>query len=124
VVTTLPDDLPSVQGSPDHLQGVWLNLLLNARDALADGGDEIRVEASLHGSEIHVTVADNGGGIAPNNLTRIFEPFYTTKQPGQGTGLGLAVVQRVVKQHGGRIQVESSAGRGTAFTVIIPVEPL
>jgi len=128
VVTSLPDDLPPVQGSPDLLQGVWLNLFLNARDALADGGDEIRVDASRHGTEIHVTVADNGGGIAPNNLTRIFEPFYTTKHPGQGTsqgtGLGLAVVQRVVKQHGGRIQVESSAGRGAAFTVFIPVQPL
>ena len=124
VTTELPEGLPAVMGSADHLQGVWLNLLLNARDAVSGQNDVIQVSAARHGAEVHVTVADNGGGIPAESLTRIFEPFYTTKGPGQGTDLGLAVVQRVVKQHGGRIQVESSAGHGTAFTVILPSSSL
>ena len=120
----LAPDLPLIQASHDHLQGVWLNLLLNARDAFAGRGGEIRLTSARQGEEVRVTVADTGTGIPPEKLSRIFEPFYTTKQAGQGTGLGLSLCQRVVRQHGGRILVESQLGRGTAFTVILPVNPL
>jgi signal transduction histidine kinase len=65
-------------------------------------------------------VADNGKGVPAERLTRIFEPFYTTKAPGRGTGLGLSVSHRIVKQHGGHIRVESQVGAGSTFTVIIP----
>jgi two-component system NtrC family sensor kinase len=116
----LAPDLPLIQASRDHLQGVWINLLLNARDALAGRKGEITVTTSRQGNEIQVAVADTGQGIPPERLTRIFEPFYTTKDPGHGTGLGLSLCHRVVKQHGGHIRVDSRVGHGTVFTVILP----
>ncbi|MBI3762812.1 MAG: hypothetical protein HY260_13270 [Chloroflexi bacterium] len=119
----LSPDLPSIQASHDHLQGVWLNFLLNARDGLNGEKGEIRVTSRRQANEIHVTVADTGTGIAPERLPRIFEPFYTTKEPGRGTGLGLSACHRIVKQHGGHILVDSHIGQGTAFTVVLPVSP-
>ncbi len=113
-------DLPEVVASPDHLQGVWINLLSNAIDALEEGRRLIRVATYHLGSEVHVSITDTGTGIAPQNLAHIFEPFFTTKGPGHGTGLGLSVCHRVVKQHGGSILVESQLGVGTQFTVVLP----
>lgn len=123
LLTDLAADLPRVEASRDHLQGVWLNLLLNGRDALNGQAGEIRVTSSRVGHEIHVTVADTGMGIPPEKLPRIFEPFYTTKEPGRGTGLGLAMCHRIVKQHGGHIRVDSRVGQGTLFTVVLPLHP-
>jgi two-component system NtrC family sensor kinase len=115
------EDLPAVMASKDHLQGVWINLLSNAIDALENGHNDIRITTRHQGNEVRVLIADNGKGIPPERLTRIFEPFYTTKAPGRGTGLGLSVCHRVIKQHGGRILVDSQLGLGTQFTVILPV---
>jgi two-component system NtrC family sensor kinase len=118
----LPDpNLPLLLASQDHLQSVWLNLLLNAIDSLDKSPAEIRILTRRQSSEIHVTITDNGKGIASDRLTRIFEPFYTTKAPGRGTGLGLSVSHRIVKQHGGRVNVESQPGLGSAFTVALPI---
>ncbi len=119
----LAADLPLIQASHDHLQGVWLNLLLNARDAMAGQSGEIRLSSLRHGDEIYVRVADTGMGIPTERLTRIFEPFYTTKQAGRGTGLGLSLCLRIVKQHGGHIEVESQVGQGTVFTIALPITP-
>ncbi|NMC12972.1 MAG: GAF domain-containing protein [Chloroflexi bacterium] len=115
------DNLPPITGSPDHLQGVWLNLLTNAMDALESTSSEIRVSSALNGNEIRVVVSDNGKGIPAERLNRIFEPFYTTKAPGRGTGLGLSLCHRVIKQHGGHILVDSQIDVGTKFTVILPI---
>ncbi|MBN2548773.1 MAG: GAF domain-containing protein [Anaerolineales bacterium] len=115
-------DLPSILASADQLQSVWLNLLLNAIDSLDKPSGQIQVNTCLQGREIRVVVSDNGKGIPAENLTRIFEPFYTTKAPGRGTGLGLAVSHRIISQHGGYIRVESQVGAGSTFTVILPVE--
>lgn len=113
--------LPLINASPDHLQGVWLNLVTNAMDSIEDISGEVRVKTGQIENEIYVTVADNGKGIPADKLGRIFEPFYTTKAPGHGTGLGLPVCQRIIKQHGGRILVDSQPGDGAMFTVILPV---
>lgn len=133
-------NLPPIWASQDQLQGVWLNLLLNAVDAMAvensadaenGSGDNrageirptvLRVSTRLEDGEILAVVEDSGKGIAPDRLQRIFEPFYTTKAPGRGTGLGLSVSERIVKQHGGRIQVESRVDAGSRFTVYLPVK--
>lgn len=116
-----PDpNLPSIYASEDHLQSVWLNLMLNAIDALDKKPAKINIQTRRVGTEILVSIADNGKGISPDRLTRIFEPFYTTKAPGRGTGLGLSVSHRIVKQHGGTIRVESKVGSGSTFTVILP----
>lgn len=117
----LSPELPLIQASEDHLQGMWLNLLFNARDALTENRGRITITSEQQGNYIVVTVQDDGVGIPEDRLSRVFEPFYTTKDPGDGTGLGLSVCHRIVRQHGGKIQVQSEQGRGTEFIVSLPV---
>lgn len=113
-------DLPPVFGNAGKLQQVFTNLLLNARDALPDGGlITIRAARGEDGT-LSVTVADTGIGIAPENVARIYDPFFTTKGVGRGTGLGLAVTYGIVQEHSGHISVESTPGRGTAFRITLP----
>ena len=122
VLTFTPDpDLPRVMASGDHLQGVWLNLMLNAFDALNGLPGEIRVSTHRRDREVQVVIEDTGKGISPENLPHIFEPFFTTKLPGQGTGLGLSVCHQIIKQHNGQILADSEFGHGTRFTILLPV---
>ncbi len=114
------EGIPPVVASQDQLQGVWINLLLNAIDAIDKPGGEISISSYYDGHEFLVTVMDNGKGISPDHVARVFEPFFTTKSPGRGTGLGLSVCQRVIKHHGGTIEVESQEGKWTRFTVRLP----
>ena len=116
----LTPDLPPLLASADHLQSVWLNLLLNAIDSLDKSPQTISISSGKSGSEMQVSVRDNGKGISPEHLPLIFEPFYTTKAPGRGTGLGLSVSRRIIQQHGGSIWVESQPGEGSAFIVTLP----
>ncbi len=112
-------DLPEISAHPGELNQVWTNLIDNAIDALPAGG-ELRVETAHEAAHVVVRVIDNGPGIPPEIQPRIFEPFFTTKGVGDGTGLGLDIVQRIVRQHAGQIDVESRPGR-TAFTVRLPL---
>jgi len=118
----LADDLPLLDGNKDYLQGVWINLILNAIDAINNSEGQITITTSFINNEYRITVADSGVGIPPERITRIFEPFYTTKEPGRGTGLGLSMIHRTIKQHGGYITVDSQVGKGTIFTVTLPHE--
>jgi two-component system, NtrC family, sensor kinase len=125
----LADDLPPVMGSPSQLEQVLLNLVVNARQALEDGDaarsdghpPTITVRSVLDRDEVVVTVDDNGPGIPADALPRIWDPFFTTKPEGEGTGLGLSVVHGIVTEHGGRIDVERAPERGTRFTIRLPV---
>jgi signal transduction histidine kinase len=119
VTTDLAPDVPAVLGDADTLQQVMLNLVTNARDAVASGG-EIRIETRRRDADrmIELVVADTGRGIAPQDLTRIFDPFFTTKPT--GTGLGLSLTHGIVREHGGTIDVESAPGRGTRFILAFP----
>lgn len=111
--------LPPVQADPDRLTQVLLNLYLNAIHAI-DRQGTIRVEASTSGADrVKITVADSGKGIAAEQLAAIFTPYFTTKA--DGTGLGLAVVQNIIEQHGGTIQADSLPGKGATFTLWLPV---
>lgn len=128
VTCELADDLPLVAASWEHLKSVWLNLLLNARDALLmrpDQGEEghIQVVSRLApaGDQIQVLITDNGIGMREAQISHIFEPFYTTKDPGKGTGLGLATSHRIVAQHGGQMEVVSQPGEGSTFIVHLPI---
>jgi two-component system NtrC family sensor kinase len=125
VVRNLAEELPEVQASWEHLKSVWLNLLINARDALleVDGERLLEISTALNpaGSHIQMMIRDNGPGMTAAELAHIFEPFYTTKAPGKGTGLGLATSHRIVEQHGGDIEVVSEPGAGTTFVVRLPV---
>lgn len=114
------EDIPMIIASQDHLQGVWLNLLTNAIDSLGSERRKVQIETKYKGDEVHVIISDSGEGMNPDQLSRIFEPFYTTKGPGQGTGLGLSVCHRIIKQHGGRILVDSKLEIGTKLTVVLP----
>jgi PAS domain S-box-containing protein len=114
------EDLPRVYANAGKLQQVFTNLLLNARDAIPDGGQiTLRTNASDLDA-VTVQVADTGIGIAPENVARIYDPFFTTKGVGRGTGLGLAVSYGIVQEHSGHIAVESAPGRGTTFRITLP----
>jgi signal transduction histidine kinase len=111
--------LPPVYGNMGRLQQVFVNLLLNARDAMPSGG-EIAVETGMTESMVVVDISDTGAGISEENIRRIFDPFFTTKSIGKGTGLGLAVSYGIIQEHGGGIFVDSDSGRGTHFRVKLP----
>jgi two-component system, NtrC family, sensor kinase len=121
-ITLLRDygELPSVDCFAGQLNQMWMNLLANAAQAVANGG-EVRVKTRLDGDAVRVTVSDTGPGIAHEHLSKVFDPFFTTKPVGEGTGLGLSITYGIVERHGGTITVESRAGVGTAFTVVLPV---
>jgi PAS domain S-box-containing protein len=120
----LADNLPSIQGNPGKLQQVFLNLLLNAKEAMPGGG-RLRVSTLANG-HVEAIVADSGSGIAPEHLKRIYDPFFTTKtmpKPGErrGTGLGLSVSYGIIQEHAGKIHVESAIGAGTTFHLEFPL---
>jgi signal transduction histidine kinase len=125
VVADLKKDIPPVLGDPSGLRQVFMNLLINACQAIKDGG---RVEVSSAYSHkeraISVRVCDTGDGIAPDVIDRIWDPFFTTKEVGKGIGLGLALTYNIVKRHGGEIKVESRLGEGSRFTVLLPACPV
>jgi len=114
------ENLPMVSGDVGQLQQAVVALATNAIDAMPDGGT-LTLRAIHSGSRVLVQVKDNGVGIAPENMTKIFDPFFTTKDVGQGTGLGLAVCYGILSDHGGRLDVRSSVGMGTTFTITLPV---
>jgi len=118
----VPHDLELISGTLRHLQQVFLNLLQNAIAATPQGG-AIEVSGQDAGEFVRITVRDTGSGIDKETLPHIFEPFYTTKEVGKGTGLGLAVTYSIIKRHSGRIEVESEPGKGTAFHVFLPKAP-
>ena len=112
--------LPLVRGLPGQLNQVFRNILMNAIQAIPGEGI-IRIVTSADREAVHVRIQDNGVGIPPENLGRIFDPFFTTKPVGSGTGLGLYLAYGAVNKHGGRINVISEPGKGSAFTVVLPL---
>jgi PAS domain S-box-containing protein len=121
VAVTLAPDLPAILGDADTLQQVVLNLVTNARDALAAGRGDIRIETRTREGRrelVELVIADTGPGIAPEDVARIFDPFFTTKA--SGTGLGLSITHGIVREHGGTIDVESAPGKGTRFVLAFP----
>jgi two-component system NtrC family sensor kinase len=123
----LCSSMPPVLAQQDHLQGVWINLVINAIDAIMSTNRQdgiIQIKSSFTETEYQITISDNGKGIEPEKIQKLFEPFYTTKAVGHGTGLGLSVCLRTIKEHEGNISVESQLGQGTCFTITIPSRKL
>ena len=122
--TSVARDLPLIQGNLGNLQQVFTNLLLNAIQATPQGGKiGMHVDRAATPGFINFIVEDTGPGIPQEIQHKIFEPFFSTKEVGKGTGLGLAVSYAIIKRHHGRIEVFSEAGRGTRFTVLLPHIP-
>lgn len=113
-------NIPETACNAGQLNQVFMNILLNAAHAIEAQG-EIAVTTSCDDAKIYITISDTGTGIPPDKLNRIFEPFYTTKEVGKGTGLGLSIAYDIIKKHNGEIRVESEVGKGTVFTVIVPI---
>jgi two-component system, NtrC family, sensor kinase len=114
--------LPEINGNRDELMQVMLNLLSNALDATPAGGAiGVHAHRGPRGDEIRITVRDTGVGIAAERQKEIFEPFVSTKPPGKGTGLGLYIATQIMRDHGGRIEVQSTQGQGSTLTAILPI---
>jgi signal transduction histidine kinase len=116
----LAAEVPLAFGNPGKMQQVFLNLFLNARDAMSGGGT-LRLRTETTGSRLQVWIEDTGTGITQENIRRIYDPFFTTKERGKGTGLGLSVSYGIIQEHGGAIAVESEPGRGTTFRLEFPL---
>jgi signal transduction histidine kinase len=117
------EPVPSVIGDPERLQQLFLNLIINAADAMPDGGT-LRVElGNSENAELSIRIADTGFGIPAEDLEHIFEPFFTTKAAGEGNGLGLMVCKGILSDHNGSIDVSSDPGKGTRFEIRLPIPP-
>ena len=118
-------DLPGIIGDANQLIQVFLNLVTNAEQAIREVRDNgrIQIRAGRHGNQLTITVQDDGVGVRPEALPRIFDPFYTTKRPGGGTGLGLSICMSIIREHGGNIEAETLPAGGSAFTIYLPAAP-
>ncbi|MFH1878352.1 MAG: HAMP domain-containing sensor histidine kinase [Candidatus Omnitrophota bacterium] len=121
----LAQNLPDIPGDRNNLKIALVNIISNARDAIdcmmrMDGG-EIFIQSSLRGDFVNITISDTGKGIPPESREYVFNPFYTTKAPDKGMGLGLAVVYRIIATHKGSIEAESIEGQGTSFVIHLPI---
>ncbi len=114
-------DIPAVECLPFQINQVFLNILLNAAQSITGRGT-ITLRSGRVTDEVWISITDTGQGIPPERMARIFDPFYTTKAVGQGTGLGLSVSYGIVKKHGGRVDVQSQTGAGTTFTIRLPIK--
>ncbi len=130
IVQTIDPELPLLWGDAGRLQQAFMNIILNAAQAMKGRGTlTIKASCDRTGDRVAgttrrvvVSIRDTGCGIAPEHLSHIFEPFFTTKPPGEGSGLGLAVTYGIIQQHRGKIEVESEPGKGSVFTVRLPVK--
>jgi signal transduction histidine kinase len=135
-VDFLPETtIPAVVADPNQLMQVFLNLLLNAEQAIREGREKGTIRVRLgrgaaagdagniaaNPDTVWIVFQDDGPGIAPENLAHIFDPFFTTKRPGRGTGLGLSICKTVLREHGGNIEAASAPGGGAIFTITLPV---
>src|SRR5690606_548746 len=109
-----------IVGTEHKLQQVFLNLFLNARDAMPKGG-WLSIASRIEGDRLTVEISDTGSGIPSEHLSRIYDPFFTTKSLGHGTGLGLSITYGIVREHDGTIHVERNVGQGTRFTLTLPL---
>jgi two-component system NtrC family sensor kinase len=127
LLKTFSPNLPKIWGDANQLEQVFLNLISNAKDAMerSDRKRELTITTSLlhHNgwNDIEILVRDTGTGIPQDDVEKIFEPFFSTKEVGKGTGLGLSICYGIIEAHGGRIEVESNLEEGTTFRVMLPV---
>ncbi len=117
----LAENLPTIPGSVNHLQQVFLNMLINARDAMPKGGT-MTVSTEMKDFRAIIRFSDTGTGISQENMSKLFTPFFTTKEAGKGTGLGLSICNKIISNHKGDIRAESEEGKGTTFIITLPIK--
>jgi signal transduction histidine kinase len=118
-------NLPLVECAPSQIDQVFLNLIVNAAQAMPEGKmGLIDIRTDCDDKQVWIEVRDNGPGIATEVVQKIFDPFFTTKDPGTGTGLGLSVSQNIIQQHDGTLTVDSTVGIGTTFKITLPIKRL
>ena len=122
IQSTLAENLPQISGNANHLQQVLMNLMINAQQAIGDGGGTVDLTTLVRGNSLFITVSDTGPGMTDEVAAKIFEPFFTTKPAGQGTGLGLSVTYGIIKDHGGDILVSRAEGGGAKFIITLPIK--
>ena len=115
------EDLGMVYASKNQLRQVFLNMISNAKDAMPEGGT-LTVTTKAEGTNAHIDISDTGIGIREENINKIFDSFFTTKDSVKDVGLGLSVCYGFIKDHGGEIEVKSERGTGTTFTIILPID--
>ena len=117
-------DVPLIQADRQQLRQLLLNLFTNASDAMLEGGMlTLRVSVAPDAKQVVIEIADTGAGIAPEDLPKVVEPFFTTKPEGKGTGLGLAICRRITQEHGGTLDIASAgAGQGTTVRIVLPAK--
>jgi len=120
----LPDRIPKISADGDQLEGVFDNLISNAEYSMRErgGGLKLILDGDYSDGFAKISVSDEGHGIAPEHIDKVFDPFFSTKEVGEGTGLGLSLCHAIVKAHGGKITVSSRKGKGSTFTVFLPLE--
>ena len=120
-LTTHIEDIPPLKINPDKIQQVFLNLIINAFDAMPEGG-KLEILMERKDGFVQTVFSDSGPGIEEPVLSRIFDPFFTTKAPGKGTGLGLSICYGIIREHNGTISVKSKKGEGTTFIINLPMD--
>jgi signal transduction histidine kinase len=121
IIRNYGEALPKVKAVHGQLHQVFVNLITNACNAASDDGGRVRLSTRLHGrDQIQIEVEDNGVGIRPTELSRVFEPFFSTRRKGKGTGLGLSIVKKIIEEHRGEIEIQSDLGHRTRVLVTLP----
>lgn len=121
IIKNLDSHLPRIKANPSQLEQVFMNIVSNALDSMPRGG-ELRIATRKIDNRVEITFTDTGCGIKSEDMNKVFNPFFTTKRPGRGVGLGLSVSYGIIKEHGGEIGVESEEGKGSIFTIRLPVQ--
>jgi two-component system NtrC family sensor kinase len=115
-------DIPMLYVDADQIQQVFMNILINAADAMAGNGGTLTIKTDLRDGMVEVSFTDTGCGMSKEHLSKLFTPFFTTKETGKGTGLGLAISYGIIQSHNGDIEAESEVGKGSTFRIRLPVE--
>jgi signal transduction histidine kinase len=113
-------ELPTIHCSPSQINQIFLNLLTNAADAIEESG-EIVIQTAADDQRVRISISDTGSGIPDDLMSKIRDPFFTTKEVGKGTGLGLSIVDQIISSHGGELLIESEQGKGTTVTIVLPL---
>jgi two-component system NtrC family sensor kinase len=121
-LVTAVGEIPEVLVNPDQIQQVFLNLMLNALDAMPDGGGSLNITIKQDGAFVTIAFSDTGAGIDEKVMDKVFDPFFTTKPLGKGTGLGLSICYGIIREHEGTIDFSSKRGEGTSFSIRLPLK--